>query len=110
MQNLTDIDDALLREAQKQHEPWQRLGHRWTVHFIEDMQALNIRPPEYYPRATDMIPEIIVAVDELLQAGVAYSSDGSVYFQVDAWPAYGTLSGLSRQEPSAPAPAPAEAP
>ena len=97
VQNLTDIDDALLHEAQKRHEHWQRLGHRWTVHFIEDMQALNIRPPEYYPRATDMIAEIIVAVDELLKAGVAYIAGGSVYFQVDAWPAYGTLSGLSRQ-------------
>jgi len=97
VQNLTDIDDSLLREAQQQHEPWQHLGNRWTVQFIEDMQALNIRPPEYYPRATDMIAEIIVAVDELLQAGVAYIAGGSVYFQVDAWPAYGTLSGLSRQ-------------
>lgn len=46
VQNVTDIDDALLREAQRQHEPWQHLGNRWTVHFIADMQALNIRPPE----------------------------------------------------------------
>jgi L-cysteine:1D-myo-inositol 2-amino-2-deoxy-alpha-D-glucopyranoside ligase len=64
---------------------------------IEDMQALNIRPPEYYPRVTDMIAEIIAAVDELLRAGVAYIAGGSVYLHVDAWPAYGTLSGLSRQ-------------
>jgi L-cysteine:1D-myo-inositol 2-amino-2-deoxy-alpha-D-glucopyranoside ligase len=96
-QNLTDIDDALVREAQKQHEHWQHLGNRWTVHFIEDMQALNIRPPEYYPRATEVIPEIITAVGALLQAGRAYVAGGSVYFHVNAWPAYGQLSGLSRQ-------------
>jgi L-cysteine:1D-myo-inositol 2-amino-2-deoxy-alpha-D-glucopyranoside ligase len=97
VQNVTDIDDALLREARQRREPWQHLGNRWTVQFIEDMQALNIRPPESYPRATEMIAEIIGAVDALLQAGVAYHAGGSVYFHVDAWPAYGTLSGLSRQ-------------
>lgn len=82
VQNLTDIDDALLREARKRHEHWQRLGNRWTVQFIEDMQALNIRPPEHYPRATEVIADIITAVDELLEAGVAYVSGGSVYFSV----------------------------
>jgi L-cysteine:1D-myo-inositol 2-amino-2-deoxy-alpha-D-glucopyranoside ligase len=97
VQNLTDIDDAILREAQKRHEHWQRLGNRWTVHFIADMQALNIRPPDHYPRATEVIAEIITAIGELLKAGVAYVSGGSVYFHVNAWPAYGTLSGLSRQ-------------
>ena len=97
VQNVTDIDDALLREAQQQHEHWQRLGNRWTVQFIEDMQALNIRPPEYYPRATDMIPEIVAAVEALLEGGMAYVAGGSEYFHVDAWPAYGTLSGLPRQ-------------
>jgi L-cysteine:1D-myo-inositol 2-amino-2-deoxy-alpha-D-glucopyranoside ligase len=97
VQNLTDVDDSLLREAQKRQEHWQRLGNRWTVHFIEDMQALNIRPPEHYPRATDMIPEIIAAVDELLRAGRAYVAGGSVYFHINAWPAYGQLSALSRQ-------------
>ena len=98
VQNLTDIDDAILREARKQHEHWQRLGQRWTVHFIEDMQVLNIRPPDHYPRATEVIADIITTVDALLrQAGVAYVSGGSVYFHINAWPEYGKLSGLSRQ-------------
>lgn len=64
---------------------------------MEDMQALTIRPPEHYPRATEVIAEIMTAVDELLETRVAYVSGGSVYFSVKAWPAYGQLSGLSRQ-------------
>lgn len=44
-----------------------------------------------------MIPEIMLAIDALCKAGVAYRAGGSVYFRVDAWPAFGALSGLSRQ-------------
>jgi L-cysteine:1D-myo-inositol 2-amino-2-deoxy-alpha-D-glucopyranoside ligase len=98
VQNLTDLDDPLLREAQKRHASWQTLGKRWTVHFIHDMQTMNIRPPEYYPRATEVIPEILTSIARLLDAGVAYAAGGSVYFHVPAWPAYGTLSGLSHQD------------
>jgi L-cysteine:1D-myo-inositol 2-amino-2-deoxy-alpha-D-glucopyranoside ligase len=98
VQNLTDIDDPLLREAQKRHEPWQALGKRWTIHFIHDMQAMNIRPPEHYPRATEVIPDILARITQLLDAGMAYAAGGSVYFHVPAWPAYGMLSGLSHQD------------
>ena len=98
VQNLTDIDDPLLREAQKRHEPWQALGKRWTVHFMHDMQTMNIQPPEHYPRATEVIPDILASITQLLDAGMAYAAGGSVYFHVPAWPAYGTLSGLSHQD------------
>jgi cysteinyl-tRNA synthetase len=58
VQNLTDVDDAILREARRVQEDWRTLGDRWTKHFIREMQTLNIRPPDYFPRATDAIPEI----------------------------------------------------
>jgi cysteinyl-tRNA synthetase len=98
VQNVTDIDEPLLQEAQKQHEPWQALGKRWTIHFIHDMQTMNIRPPTHYPRATEVIPDILASITRLLDAEVAYAAGGSVYFHVPAWPAYGTLSGLSYQD------------
>ena len=44
VQNVTDIDDDILRKANEVGEDWQALGNRWTVHFIHDMQTLNIRP------------------------------------------------------------------
>jgi L-cysteine:1D-myo-inositol 2-amino-2-deoxy-alpha-D-glucopyranoside ligase len=58
------------------------------------MAALNIRPPDVLPRATEVIPQIIEAVEKLLQAGVAYAAGGGVYFDLEAWPAYGRLSRL----------------
>jgi len=50
------------------------------------------------PRATDVIPQIIESVERLLQAGVAYAADGGVYFDLEAWPAYGRLSKLAQEE------------
>jgi L-cysteine:1D-myo-inositol 2-amino-2-deoxy-alpha-D-glucopyranoside ligase len=93
-QNVTDIDDDILKRAKKTSEDWRELGNRWTNHFIDDMIALNVRPPDYYPRATDVIPEIIHAVEELLRVGAAYMKNGSVYYEVSLDPGFGQLSHL----------------
>jgi L-cysteine:1D-myo-inositol 2-amino-2-deoxy-alpha-D-glucopyranoside ligase len=98
VQNVTDVDDDILREAQQQNQDWRSLGDRWTVQFIHDMQALNMRPPDRFPRATEVIPGIIRVVKNVLSTGVAYESGGNVYFHIDAWPQYGKLSHLSRDQ------------
>ena len=98
VQNVTDIDDDILRKAAEVGEDWRTLGDRWTAHFIRDMRALNVRPPDYFPRATDVIPGMITVVQRLLERGVAYESRGSVYFHVDAWPEFGTLSRIPRDQ------------
>ncbi|MCB8942203.1 MAG: cysteine--tRNA ligase [Ardenticatenaceae bacterium] len=98
VQNVTDIDDDILRKAQAVGEDWRVLGNRWTRHFIEDMQALNVRPPDHLPRATDVIPQIVAQVQRLLAAGVAYEVEGNVYFQVADWPEFGALSRIPPQE------------
>ena len=98
VQNVTDIDEDILRKARELGENWFDLGNRWTAHFIQDMQSLNVRPPDHYPRATDVIPEIVHGVESLLKAGVAYESGGSVYFDISAWPEFGKLSALSWDE------------
>jgi L-cysteine:1D-myo-inositol 2-amino-2-deoxy-alpha-D-glucopyranoside ligase len=98
VQNVTDIDDDILRKAGQTGENWRSLGNRWTVHFIEDLQALNVRPPDYYPRATDNIAEINELIEDLLAAGKAYQAGGNVYYHVDAWSEFGKLSHLPRPE------------
>lgn len=98
VQNVTDIDDDILRKAKVTGQDWQELGNRWTSHFIRDMITLNARPPEVFPRATDVIEQIIEHVEALLDAEVAYEVNGSVYFSIDAWPEFGELSGLARSE------------
>jgi L-cysteine:1D-myo-inositol 2-amino-2-deoxy-alpha-D-glucopyranoside ligase len=62
------------------------------------MQTLNVRPPDLFPRATETIREIILVVQRLLEAGVAYEAGGNVYFHVDDWSDYGKLSRLSKEE------------
>lgn len=98
VQNVTDIDDDILRKAREVGEDWRTLGNRWTAHFIRDLQALNVRPPDFFPRATDVIPEIIESVQALLEVGIAYVSGGNVYYQVDKWAEFGKLSAIPRTE------------
>ncbi|MBX7235158.1 MAG: cysteine--tRNA ligase [Caldilineales bacterium] len=98
VQNVTDIDDDILRKAGETGEDWWTLGNRWTAHFIHDLQAINIRPPDHYPRATDVIPGILAGVQRLIEAGAAYEANGNVYFHVDAYPAFGQLSHIPRDQ------------
>jgi L-cysteine:1D-myo-inositol 2-amino-2-deoxy-alpha-D-glucopyranoside ligase len=97
-QNVTDIDDDILRKAKEVGDDWLAVGNRWTAHFIKDNIALNVRPPDYFPRATDVIEEIVSAVQALLDAGVAYESNGSVYYSVAKDPDFGKLSRLGYEE------------
>lgn len=98
VQNVTDVDDDILGRAEELGEDWRALGNRWTTHFIEDMRALNVRPPEAFPRASEVIEGIIRTVEGLLEAGVAYEVEGNVYFDIEAWDEFGKLSKLSSPE------------
>jgi cysteinyl-tRNA synthetase len=86
VQTLTGVEDAILRAAHRVGEDWHELGNRWTAHFSHDMQRLNIRPPDLFPRAADVIVDIIATAHELTEADMAYGAGGSVYFNVDGWP------------------------
>ncbi len=98
VQNVTDIDDDILRKANEVQGDWRDVGNRWTKHFIADMKELNIMAPDHFPRATDVIPEIVEAVSTLLEQGCAYEAGGNVYFHVDSWQGFGKLSGIPRAE------------
>ena len=98
VQNVTDIDDDILRKAKEVGEDWITLGNRWTRHYIADMKALNIQPPDHFPRATDVIFSMIEKIEALLQEGVAYEKDGNVYFEIESWKPFGKLSHLLREE------------
>lgn len=97
-ENVTDIDDDTIREAPKRGTNWRDLGNYWTAHFMRDMIALNVRPPDHYPRATETIAEIIEFDKSLIEKGFAYESGGSVYFHVNAYPQFGQLSHIPRDE------------
>ena len=98
VQNLTDVDDDMLRKARETGEDYLRLGNRHVTTFLTEMAALNWLPPDHYPRATDHIPQMVAMIGRLIDRGLAYPAAGNVYFSIDAWPPYGELSGLSRDE------------
>lgn len=97
-ENVTDIDDDIIREGKKRGSNWRELGNFWTAHFMRDMIALNVRPPDYYPRATETVAEIIEFDKKLIANGCAYEAGGNVYFHVDAYKDFGQLSHIPRAD------------
>jgi cysteinyl-tRNA synthetase len=96
--NLTDVDDRIIREAGARGVPIRDFTTPYAQAFFEDRDYLRIRPAHEYPRATDFIAPMIRLVDTLLRNGTAYQGDdGSVYFAIQRFPAYGRLSQLDRR-------------
>jgi L-cysteine:1D-myo-inositol 2-amino-2-deoxy-alpha-D-glucopyranoside ligase len=98
VQNITDVDDDMLRVARERGVDYQALARREEAKFERDMAALGVVPPTHRPRATEYVPAIIEEVEALLASGRAYERRGNVYFRVASDPAYGALSGLDREE------------
>jgi L-cysteine:1D-myo-inositol 2-amino-2-deoxy-alpha-D-glucopyranoside ligase len=94
-QNVTDIDDDILRKATETGEDWRTLGDRWTAVFRADLGKLNLRAPDVFPGATAHIQEIQEVAAALIECDLAYVSEGSVYFRVAADPNFGALVGWS---------------
>lgn len=97
-QNVTDIDDDILKKAKSVGKDWKELGKYWTDKFLSDNTSLNNLPPTHYVKATETMPTIIELITKLLAEGYAYKSKGNIYFSVQNDPEYGKLSQLSRAE------------
>ena len=98
VQNVTDVDDDIIRRAHEIGTTWDRLAGKETALFEGDMAALNVHAPDVFPRASQTIDKIIELVVKLEAQGHAYRSDGNVYFRVDSITDYGRLSRLTREE------------
>ena len=97
--NLTDVDDRIIGEAGKRGVTIGALVTPFIAAFFEDRDYLRIVPAHEYPRATEFIAPMVQLVEGLLAGGTAYrGEDGSVYFAIDRFPAYGRLSQLDRRE------------
>lgn len=98
VQNYTDVDDKIIAKAQAEGVSCQAVANRYIDEYVEVMDALGVRQADKYPRVTENIPEIIELVRSLEDRGLAYSSDGDVFFSVMAFPHYGRLSGRSADD------------
>ena len=96
--NLTDVDDKTIRQSQEEGVPLDEFTVRWTERFHDDCRALNLLDPHVEPSAVGHIPEQIALIERLVEGGKAYLAEGSVYFKVDAFEAYGRLSRLADRE------------
>ena len=93
--NITDIDDKIIRGAAATGETIETLAERYLAAFLEDAAALRMTIPDLMPRATRHIDEIVALIATLLERGHAYrTDDGSVFFRISSWPAYGRLARL----------------
>jgi L-cysteine:1D-myo-inositol 2-amino-2-deoxy-alpha-D-glucopyranoside ligase len=98
VQNVTDIDDDILKRARETGKRWDELGREQTAQYERDSRALSIEPPTHFLRATDEIDRMIPLIATLIAKGHAYASGGNVYFSVASDPDYGDLSRYSRAE------------
>jgi len=94
--NLTDIDDRILDQAMHAGTTIGEYVAPYVQAFFEDMATLRAERAEHYPRATEHIPEMVKMISTLIEHGNAYVADGDVYFRIDSFPSYGTLSHLDR--------------
>jgi cysteinyl-tRNA synthetase len=93
--NLTDIDDKIIRDAAAEGVTTRELTDRYAERFLADAAAVGMTPPDVLPRATEHIPQIAALVQTLVDKGHAYrTDDGSIFFRIASWPAYGRLARL----------------
>ena len=93
--NITDIDDKIIRGAAATGEGIDVLAERYLELFRADVVALRMTQPDVLPRATHHIDEIVELITTLLERGHAYrTEDGSIFFRIVSWPAYGALARL----------------
>ena len=96
--NITDVDDKILNKHKETGKSIREITEETYNWYIADMKKLNVLDPNYRPRATEYIGEMIELVKKLLETGHAYEAEGHVLFSVDTMPDYGYLSGRSMRE------------
>jgi L-cysteine:1D-myo-inositol 2-amino-2-deoxy-alpha-D-glucopyranoside ligase len=98
VRNITDVDDSILGKARELGVHYLDLAAAETARFDDDMAALGMLEPWSEPRATSAIADIRGFIGMVLDQGHAYQAGGAVYFDVSSFPAFGTVSGYSREQ------------
>ena len=96
VRNITDIDDKIIRRASENGETIRQLTDRQIGYMHEDVGLLGGLKPDYEPRATEYVPQMIALIEQLMTNGLAYvAENGDVCYAVRRFPGYGKLSGKS---------------
>lgn len=98
VQNFTDIEDKMINRANQEGVTVKQLADRFIEEYYTDADALGIRRATHNPKATEHMPEIIALIENLVEKGHAYATDGDVFFDVGSFPSYGILAKQSLEE------------
>lgn len=98
VQNITDIDDKIIKRAADEGVPTDVIVDTYTKAFFEDREKLGVMKADVHPRATQHISQIIQLIEVLKKKDIAYEVDGDVYYDVSKFPSYGKLSGQNLEE------------
>ncbi len=98
VRNVTDVDDKIINRANDDGIDPAIVAERYTRVYDDAMRALGVLPPDVAPRASGHIIEMQETIARLVDRGIAYAAEGSVYFAVEKFPDYGRLSGRSLDE------------
>jgi cysteinyl-tRNA synthetase len=93
--NITDVDDKLIKKANERGITMLQVAEENIADYHQNLAALGVDQIDHFPRATECMPEIVKFVECLVERGIAYESDGDVYFDVGQDPEYGKLSNRS---------------
>jgi cysteinyl-tRNA synthetase len=98
VQNITDVDDKIIAAANKENVDPLEYSRRFTDICLGDLDKLGIRRADIYPKASETIPDMIKMIQQIMEKGYGYESDGDVYFSVEKFKKYGELSGQNLEE------------
>ena len=96
--NITDIDDKIIEKSIEENITYQELGERVTKEFKDSYDALNCLTPDFEPKATETIDQMIELIDDLIEKNYGYITKSGVYFDVSKYDSYLKLSGRSFDE------------
>jgi cysteinyl-tRNA synthetase len=92
VQNFTDIEDSVIRKAERTGETPSAVAERYTKEFFEDAERLNLKRAHHYPTVTENIQRMAQVAQDLIDSGSAYERNGNVYFRTGEGSAFGRLS------------------
>ncbi len=98
VKNFTDVDDKIIARANKEGKSSDEIAIKYMKEYEEDMAALGLKSPDVAPKATEHIDCMIEMISSLIERGLAYEMDGSVYFSVRQFDGYGKLSGRNIED------------
>lgn len=96
--NITDVDDKTIAGARTEGVTLKEFTRKYEKAFFEDIETLRLDKADYYPRATEHVEDMIKIIQGLLEKGFAYEKDGSIYYRIAAFPEYGKLSKIKKEE------------